>query len=222
MNPRPDQTGEYVWLERHEQVKKLISTGGAKLIFIGDSITHYFGGEPLAKYVRGGETWEKHYARRNAVNMGFGCDQTSHMLWRIQHGTVDGISPKLAIVLAGVNNLLNDFSPEDTAGGIIAVCSALREKLPSAKILLLGVLPYGETPGPQRENLKKTNSIISKIADSKTIHFLDFGSKYIGEDGKIPAEFMPDFLHPNDKGYKIFAEAVEPKIAELLEESPIL
>ena len=198
------------WSVRHQQVLDRLKQGNVDLICIGDSITH--GWENAGK-----QLWQQYYTPRNAVNMGFGGDRTQHVLWRFSHGELDGISPKVAVVLIGVNNVW-DNSAEEIADGIKAVCLDLRNRLPKTKILLLGVFPYQENPGEIRDKIIKTNKIASQIADGKMIHYLDFGDKFLRPDKTMPADIMPDFLHPNAKGYKIWTEAMEHKLAELMGE----
>ena len=217
-NPDPDRTSEYNWKERHEQVKARIAKGDVNLIFIGDSITHYFGGEPTAKIVRAGEVWKKYYGQRNAVNMGFGWDHTQHVLWRLENGEIDGIAPKVTVLMIGVNNILRSYTPEQTAEGIRAILDIIEKKLPQTKILLIGVLPFGNPPS---HKVKATNAIIAKFQDGQRIQFIDVGERFLKPDGSIDNELMPGALHPNDKGYQAFAESIEPKLAEMLGDTPV-
>ncbi|MFA6175244.1 MAG: GDSL-type esterase/lipase family protein [Phycisphaerae bacterium] len=217
-NPNPDRSKEYNWKERHEQVKARNAQGGVNLVFLGDSITHYFGGEPEAKIVRGGDVWKKYYSHRQAVNMGFGWDQTQHVLWRLENGELDGIAPKVAVVMIGVNNLMRNYSPEQTAEGIRAIVDLVGKKLPQTKIMLLGIMPFGT---PVSGKVKATNVLISKFQDGRQIHFLDVGNRFLKSNGSIEMGVMPDGLHPNDKGYQIMAEAINPKLTELLGEESV-
>ena len=196
------------WGVRHQGVLDRVKQGNVDLILVGDSITH--GWES-----GGAQLWEKYYAPRNAVNMGFSGDQTGHVLWRFEHGEIDDISPKVAVVLIGVNNIW-DNSAEEISDGIKAVCLDLRNRLPKTKVLLLGVFPYQENPGEVRDKIIETNKLASEIADGRMIHFLDFDDKFLRPDKTMSADIMPDFLHPNATGYKIWAEAMEPKLAELM------
>jgi beta-glucosidase len=195
---------------RHRQFNERIGRGNVDLIFVGDSITHWWD-QGL---------WKKHYTRRNAVNLGIAGDRTQNVLWRLDHGNIDGIEPKVAVVMIGTNNLHdNRNTVEETADGVIAVCKKLRTKLPTTKILLLGIFPRQQKPCPLRENVTKTNRIISKIADGSMIHYLDISDSFVEADGSIPKDIMPDFLHLSPKGYQTWARAVEPKLAELMGET---
>jgi beta-glucosidase len=206
----PAPRGDESWVARHKAMNERVKKGNIDLIFIGDSITQ--GWEDPGK-----DTWEKFYAKRNAVNLGISGDQTQHVLWRLENGNIEGISPKLAVIMIGTNNA-SDNTAEEIAEGVKAIVNKLREKLPQTKILLLAVFPREEKPGARREKLTKVNGIISGLADGKMIHFVDIGPKFIKKDGTLPKSIMPDALHPNTKGYEIWADAIEPKVAELMGE----
>jgi len=183
------------------------------LIFIGDSITHFW--ERTGK-----DVWNKFYGKRNAVNLGISGDQTQHVLWRLDHGNIDGISPKLAVVMIGTNNAGNAHdTAEETAEGVKAIVDRLRAKLPQTKILLLAIFPRGpNSQDPIRQVNAKTNEIISKLADGKMVFYLDIGPKLLQADGTLGKDVMPDLLHPGPKGYEIWAEAIEPTVAKLMGE----
>ena len=139
----------YDWHQRHNEVKARIAKGPVDLIFVGDSIMHMFGGEPRSKIARGAKIWEKYYAHRHAVNMGFGWDRTQNMLWRLQNGELDGVSPKVAVLMAGTNNLTGTNNapantPAEIVAGIEAICTTIHRKSPRTEILLLGVLPRAQ------------------------------------------------------------------------------
>lgn len=210
--PRPDDW----WVQRHQAVLERVKQGNVDLIMIGDSITHGWEGQ---------EMWAKYYAPRNAVNLGYSGDQTQQVLWRFDNGEIDGISPKLAVIMIGTNNSNGDeYTAEQIADGIIAIIEKLQAKLPQTKVLLLGIFPRSEKPCPQREKNAKASQLAAKyIADqtakgNKKLSYLDIGPKFLTADGTLPADIMPDFLHPNAKGYQIWAEAMEPKIVELMGE----
>ncbi len=200
------------WMPRHQQVLDRVGRGDVDLIMVGDSITH--GWERAGK-----EVWDTYYTRRNAVNMGFGGDRTQHVLWRFDHGEIDGISPKLAVLMIGTNNSNGqDNTDEEIADGIKAICAKMRTKLPKTKILILGIFPRGQGPSSQREKNARASELASKIADGKYIFYLDINDKFLKTDGTLPKDIMPDLLHPNAKGYEIWAEAMEPTIQKLMGE----
>ncbi|MBN2456213.1 MAG: hypothetical protein JXB29_06740 [Sedimentisphaerales bacterium] len=200
------------WTIRHNLVNERVSKANADLIFIGDSITQ-------AWEVNGKDVWAKYYDHRSAVNLGFAGDRTQHVLWRLQNGNIDGISPKAAVIMIGTNNSNgNDNTAEEIADGIIAICKLVRKELPKVEILLLGIFPRGQGPSEQREKIARANDIASKIADGKMIHYLDIGQSFLGPDKTISGDIMPDYLHLTEKGYEIWAQAMEPKLAELMGE----
>ena len=212
VTPVPEPASVEWWMPRHQKVLDEIADGNADLIYVGDSITHGFEGG-------GKEMWAKYYAPRKAVNMGFSGDRTQHVLWRFDHGEIDGIRPKLAILMIGTNNSNGqDNTAEEIADGIKAICAEMRTKLPKTKILMLAIFPRGEGPSPQREKNAQASELSSKIADNKHIFYLDINDKFLTADGTLPKDVMPDLLHPNEKGYQIWAEAIEPTVKKLMGE----
>ena len=198
------------WTLRNDAVNERVKQGDVDFLFIGDSITH--GWENAGK-----TCWDKYYAPRKAVNMGFGGDRTQHVLWRLDHGHLEGISPKLAVLMIGTNNSNgDDNTAEEIADGIIAICKKIRTTCPRTKILILAIFPRGPEPSAQREKNAKASLLAAKIADGKMIHYLDINDKFLTKDGFLSKKIMPDYLHPNETGYKIWAEAIEPKVAELM------
>ena len=197
---------------RHRAFNERVKQGNVDLIFIGDSITQRWEGA-------GRQVWQEHYGKRNAVNLGISGDRTQHVLWRLDNGNIDGIEPKAAVVVIGTNKPRNNRNTvEETADGVTAICKKLRSDLPRTKILLLGIFPREQYPGELRERVIETNKRISKLADARKIYYLDIGDDFLEADGSISKEIMPDYLHLSEKGYKIWAEAIENKLAELMEE----
>ncbi|MBN2589545.1 MAG: hypothetical protein JXA96_06770 [Sedimentisphaerales bacterium] len=203
------------WMPRHEAVKARLEEGNVDLLYIGDSITHNFDNP-------GKKVWNKYYAPRNAVNMGFSGDRTQHVLWRLDNCDFSKVNPKLAIIMIGTNNSNGqDNTAEEIADGIIAICKRLRTKLPETKILLLAIFPRNPGPSAQREKNATASLLASKVADGKMIHYLDINEKFLTEDEELTRDIMSDYLHPGQKGYQIWAEAIEPTVAQLLGEEPI-
>jgi lysophospholipase L1-like esterase len=201
------------WLKRHESMNNRLKAGHANVLWIGDSIVQRW-------ETQGKSVWDKYYARRDAVNLGISGDRTEHVLWRLDHSNLKGLSPKLAIVMIGQNNGGSNTS-EEIAEGVVAVVTKLRQKLPETKILLLAIFFRGEKPNDERAKLAKTNDIVSKLADGQHIFFLNINSVFLRPDGTIPKSLMPDFEHPNKQGCRVWAEAIEAKVAELLGEPAI-
>jgi len=202
------------WMPRHEEKLAAIKKQDkVDLLMIGDSITH--------GWESGGRTvWDKYYAPRNAFNLGFSGDRTENVLWRLQHGAVDGIAPKLAILMIGTNNAGHrQDKAEDTAAGVKAIVDELRTRLPQMKILVLAIFPRGKDPSDSLRKLNDaTNQILAGWADNQHVFYLDLSAKFLADDGVLPTAIMPDLLHPNEKGYEIWAEAMEPTVKQLMGE----
>jgi beta-glucosidase len=205
-----DRNGEKWWADRHQHVLDANKQGSPDLLFIGDSITQ--GWEDAGR-----TAWSGHFAPRHAANLGFSGDRTQHVLWRLDHGEVDGIKPKVAVIMIGTNNSNGaDNTAEEIADGIKAIVARLHEKQPQMRILLLGIFPRGDKPNPQREKIAAVNASIAKLDDGKMVRYLDIGPKFLQPDGSISAEIMPDYLHLSPKGYDIWAEAIDAKVQEML------
>ena len=186
--------------------------GDYDLEFIGDSITQGWEG-------RGKSVWQEFYGNRKAINFGVSGDRTQHVLWRFEQGQLDGIKAKVAIVMIGTNNSNNKDNTEgEILEGVTAIVNQIRTRQPDTKVLLLGIFPRGKTFSPQRGKILEVNQALARLDDGQHIYYLDFGSQYIGNDGSISPDIMPDALHPNEAGYQIWAKAMEPKLKELLAE----
>lgn len=208
VNEGPTKAGAYDWNARHQAVRDRVRQGKVDLILVGDSITHGWENMP--------DLWARYFAPRNAVNMGFGWDGTEHVLWRLENGEVDGIRPKVAVVLIGVNNLPRN-TVDETAAGVEAVVRTLRRRLPRTKVLLLGVFPWNRDPAsPNRQKQVALNAKISALGKLPGVTYRDIGAKFLLPDGTLPADIMPDALHPDRRGYEIWAEAMEPTLARLM------
>jgi lysophospholipase L1-like esterase len=205
--PVPRDAG---WVKRHEGFVAIANKGGVDLLFLGDSITDGWrsGGKAV---------WEKNYAPLKAANFGIGGDRTEHVLWRLQNGELDGITPKLAVLMIGTNNL-GANKDEEIADGIKAIVADLHKRTPATKLLLLGIFPRGmKADDSARGRIKHINSIIAKLDDDgKTIKYFDIGNKFLEADGTLPKSIMPDGLHPNGMGYEIWAEAIAPNVQEMM------
>ena len=204
---------------RHAQFMKdkeaALKNGPIRLVFIGDSITDAWrGGEQNRIYK---ERWGKY----NPLNLGISGDKTEHVLWRLEHGELDGLQQgtKLVVMMIGTNNLGNPprATPEDTAEGIKCLVQTVRQKLPESKLLLLGVFPRGKEPAdPYRAQIKTINDTVSNLDDGKAVKYLDLSDTFLDDQGVLPADVMPDQLHPNTKGYEMWADAMGPVIEQMM------
>jgi lysophospholipase L1-like esterase len=205
--PTPREAGSW-WMKLHNEFLDKAKKGNMNLLFLGDSITQGWNNN---------EVWRRFYGPRNAENFGIGGDGTQHVLWRIQNGELEGIQPKVTVLMIGTNNV-SSSTPDEIVQGITAIVKELRSRLPKTKILLLGVFPRGEKPASVRERLKAVNEKIAKLDDGAHVKFLDISQAFLNPDGTISPSVMPDFLHLSSKGYRIWAEAMEPTLWSLLDE----
>lgn len=130
-----------------------------------------------------------------------------------------GLHPKLVVLMIGTNNSnKDDNTAAEIGAGITAIVHKLREKLPESKVLVLAIFPRGEKPSPQREKNAEASKIASQLADGKHVFYLDIGPKFLAEDATLSRDIMPDLLHLSPKGYQIWAESIEPQVAELMGE----
>jgi lysophospholipase L1-like esterase len=210
----------YDWVMRHDEILALNQPGAmrADVVFLGDSITHFWSGEPKAKRVAGKDSWEKWIAPHHPINLGYGWDRTENVLWRLRHGEIAGLKPKAFVLLIGTNNLSGFNPPAETAEGVAEVCRELRRQAPQAKILLLAILPRQAKPDAIRQRVTDTNKLLQahmllksqgpQIADA----YLDLTDKLVEADGSILKETMSDYLHPTNKGYEVMGVAIDAQL----------
>jgi len=210
------KVGEYAasFMMMHEKFMKRKTEGPIDLLFLGDSITAGWLGPGKA-------VWTKNYADLNVANFGIGGDRTEHVLWRIDNGELDGIHPKVLILLIGTNNI--GWPAEEILKGDLKIVQEIHEKLPDTKLLLMGIFPRGRDPmtpdvAAMREKIKTVNQGLAALDDGNKTRFLDISDKFLDADGKIPADVMPDkpALHPNAKGYQIWADAMAPLLTDMM------
>lgn len=200
------------WRTRHEEKIEQARTADVDLLMLGDSITQGWEGQ-------GAEVWQQYYQDRNGFNLGFGGDRTEHVLWRLRHGAIDNMQPKLVVLMIGTNNTAHRMDPAAyTAEGIAMIVEELRARLPESKVLLLGILPHHLSPyNDMRKRNEEINRIIASLADGDIVHFLNLNQAYLDEGGALRTDLMPDLLHPNAGGYAVWAEAMEPTLSKLLQ-----
>lgn len=196
------------------QEKVRANQGKVELVFVGDSITQGWEGN-------GREVWREYYGDRKALNLGIGGDRTQHVLWRLENGHLDGIQPRVAVVMIGTNNSgENRNSAGEIVDGVTAVVEKLRAKVPGLKILLLDIFPRGAHFNDQRGQILQVNQTVRKLHDGDHVHYLAIGHHFLEPDGSISKDIMPDYLHLSKKGYEIWAARIEPTLARLLGETP--
>jgi len=204
-NPGIIPTPKNPWLEKHENFRRDLKSRNPSILFIGDSITEGWGSKG-----RGLDVWEANYAPLNAYNIGIGGDRTENVLWRLQNGGLDGIHPRLVVLLIGINNNGRGDSAAQIAEGVGAVLGEIRKQLPESKVLLLGIFPINpEANSPARTKVKDVNHTLATFADDRKVFFLDIGSTFLQPDGTISKDIMTDFVHLSPKGYQMWADAMK-------------
>jgi N-acetylglucosamine-6-sulfatase len=195
---------------RHAEFVEIAKAGNIDLLFLGDSITDWWRS-------RGRAIWDRTWAPLKAANFGIAGERVEQVLWRVQNGELDGYKARAVVLMIGTNNLRGTPSDQDIADGIAFLCAEIQKRQPAAKILLLGIFPRGPAPdAPYRERIKAINAALAKLDDRKSLFFMDIGEKFLAADGTIPAEIMYDGLHPAERGYEIWADAILPRVKELI------
>lgn len=204
--------------KRHAEKLEAVAKEKFDLIMLGNSITNNF------EHSEYRPVWNQFFAPRKAINLGFGGYRTEQILWNIQHGELDGQSPKVLVLEIGTNNIDEKHYPirhtaGQLAGGIAAIVNTIRQKLPDTKIMILRCFPGsydGPNPTSHRAILERASDIVSKLADGKHIFYCDVNHVFLNFDGSINHNLMPDYLHPSPAGAKLWARAMEPLMSELM------
>lgn len=204
-----DRLAEDWWKQRHEACVARTQQGHCDVAFLGDSITQWW--EEAGKPV-----WDAYFPPLRPTNFGFGGDQTQHVLWRLQHGELIGLHPKLVVLLIGTNNV-GTCSPDQIKEGVGAIVQTLKDKLPETRILLLALFPRAaNTDSPSRLKITAVNALLPSLADGQRVRFADYGRYFVNLDGSLRTSLLPDYLHPNEAGYEIWARAMATDIDRML------
>jgi lysophospholipase L1-like esterase len=207
----------YDWWQRHEAVLAAKAKIAPEIVLVGDSITHFWGGEPATPGLkpRGPAAWESVFGGKKVLNLGFGWDRTQNVLWRLEHGEVDGLKPEWFVVNIGTNNSSGTANarantPAETAEGVAAILARLKAKSPDSKIILMAVFPRGaKADDPKRSFIGGLNPLLAEIAKKEGATFIDLRDRFLAADGTLPKSLMPDGVHPNEAGYAIWAAALK-------------
>lgn len=203
-----DKSLDPYFIQMRESFVKRGQAGEIGLLFIGDSIT---GGWQRS----GVDVWTKYYSPFHPAIFAIGGERTQYLLWGIEHGELDNINPKIVVLLVGTNNI--DYPAEDIVRADVKIVQEIHDKLPRTKLLLLGIFPREYSPSdPVRVKIKKVNTELAKLDDGKQTRFLDIGNRFLTPTDALNSELMPDYLHPNAKGYQVWAEAMQPLLDEMM------
>ncbi len=223
-----DRLDDVQWKARHEAKLLEARSRPVDLVLLGDSITANYeltGPDPLRDY---GGVWQRYYAGRHALNLGFSGDGTCHLLWRIMHGEVERIDPKVAVTLIGTNNIgWLSGTAADTVAGIDAVVSELHQRLPATKILLVGVLPSDRGAQVRQATAEINSALAARYGQGEVpyVVYRDISPAFL-KDGAVDVSLFSDpqqvppepALHPSPEGQERMAAALEATLSKLLED----
>ena len=199
----------YDWETRHKEILKYNGTHSPQLLFIGNSITHFWGGIPTSDVRNGSDSWNKYFEKKNAINLGFGWDRIENVLWRVYNGELDNIAPSQIVIMIGTNNL--DFnSNNEIREGLKFLINAISAKQPNAKILLMSILPRRN----MEDRINLLNKLISTIPFNKRIKFANASKVFLQPSGKIDESLFSDGLHPNTVGYEKLGAFINTQIGK--------
>jgi beta-glucosidase len=230
-NPTPDavdasaalpKTGNARFFELHESFLARGQAGPIGVLFLGDSITEGWKNAP--------HIWEHYFGQYQPANFGIGGDQTHHVIWRIENGELDGITPKVVVLMLGTNNA-GQHTAEQIAAANEKIIGLVRAKIPGVKVLLLAIFPRDARRGPsgliteaavsdagkRMAVIDRANALLAKLDDGENVRFLNIGAQFLGKDGRIPWVIMPDQLHLTRAGYQLWADAMQPLLDEMMQ-----
>lgn len=200
------------WEARVQDQLAEVRKGGHELVFIGDSITEFWNRE-------GQPVWDEYYGDRKALNLGVGGDRTENVIWRIDHGELDRLSPKVAVLMIGTNN----YDLSDAYGiseATLTIVDRLEKIWPNTEFLVVGILPAGYRTNPHRAKMDLANERTERLLKRRRAHYLNVNKAFMEEGTRTRRDLLVDTLHYSEKGYQVWAEAMEPTLARLLGDSP--
>ena len=214
-------TNTATFLQHHARFQARAKSAPVGLLFLGDSIT--------ANWQRAPHIWEAYYGKYQPANFGIGGARTQNLIWQIENGALEGIAPRVVVLMMGTNNSL-DYSAEEIAGANRKIVGMIRARLPESKILVLGMFPRGprepkgaplsqatmDEAAKRMATIAAVNRDLAGLDDGKAVRFLDIGGVFLGQDGRIPASIMPDQLHLSAAGYQLWADAMQPLLEGML------
>lgn len=222
------ENDSYNWWTRHSDVLRIKDSINPEIVLIGNSITHFWGGEPKLKYAdgkprkpNGPESWSSLFGKYRVLNLGFGWDRTQNVLWRLDRGELDGLHPDLVVINIGTNNTSQTRNARlntatEIVEGISAICKRVRSKVPGTRIIIMAVFPREQSPtNPRRLLINEINRELNVFAKEQSITLVDISKGLLAADGTFIPGMTSDFCHPTEKGYQVWAEALNQVISEL-------
>jgi lysophospholipase L1-like esterase len=210
--PRTDRNSQIA----HEQLLEKTRKGGIDVYFLGDSITRRWGATDYPEFLA---NWTTNFFGWNAANFGWGADLIENMLWRLENGELDGVHPKIIVVLAGINNVGTvpggEAKVENITGGLKALVKVCQQKAPNAVIVLIALFPRNDNMAVI-PTINRINDHLATMADGKKIRYLNVNDKLADRDGKLFEGISRDKLHPGLKGYQVWADGLKPIFTEIL------
>lgn len=196
----------YDWNARHLKELEMNKTDPPRIVFLGNSITHYWGGKPECRIHRGDDSWTQYFKPAGVRNFGFSWDRIENVLWRVYHGELNGYKAKQILINIGTNNLAYN-SDKEIIAGLKLLIEAVKERQPQAQILIIGIYP--RKGGEKR--VADLNEKIVRLCGMENVHYIDPGVKLLDDSGKVVESLFEDGrLHPNEAGYRILAKALQP------------
>jgi lysophospholipase L1-like esterase len=215
--PRTDKNS----MLAHEQLLAKRTQGQIDVFFLGDSITRRWGASD-EQYKNLLDNWNANFKGWNAADFGWGADKTQHMLWRLQNGELDGVNPKIVVLLAGTNNVGNqtplgnaDARAADVARGVAAVVKEIRQRAPKATLVITGITPRDDNRAVM-PIIRSANAQIAKLADGKAVRYINLELQLADADGRLLPGMANDGLHLTAKAYQVWADALKPVFTEIL------
>ena len=210
--PRSDRNSRLA----HQQLLAKAKQGRIDTYFLGDSITRRWGATDYPALL---SNWTKNFFGWNAGNFGWGADGTQNILWRLEEGELDGVNPKVIVLLAGTNNVGTtpggDAKVADVTRGLRAILDLCRRKAPQATVILTAIFPRNDEMSVMPD-IAAINANLAKLADGRTVRFLDVNDRLADREGRLFEGMMHDKLHPTEKGYQVWADGLKPMLTELL------
>ncbi len=199
----------YDYPGRHASILALKKEINPEVVFIGDSITHHWGGQPGSRLRDGEKVLKSDLGAYRTLNLGFGHDRTQHVIWRLQNGEIDDINPNWVVINIGTNNLNDGNTAVEIMSGIRVICAEVQKRTPKARVVLMSVFPRERNPTHgRRKIIADLSKLIGTYSEEQKFINIDLAPQFVPEDGIIPPALMPDALHLSAEGYKIWAKAL--------------